>query len=160
MKFLSIVLSFLVLFSLSVPVFAASGSTDPSDLNDSIEIVAVDDVPLSSYMASWEVVCNLGTIHLYAANGVDSTGIVIIDESIVNLTNNTVYFYSPEYPDYTFSASRFSPIYYRADNYNSSILNISSVEQVSVNYEDYYGSVLCFILIAIFLIIAWGVLFK
>ena len=160
MKFLSLFLSFLVILSLSVPVLAASGVSDPVVLDDSLEILAVEDAPLSSYMASWEVVSNLGTIHLYAANGVDSSGIVIMDNSIVNLTNGTVYFYSPEFPDYTFSAARFSPIYYRADNYNSSILNISSVKQVSVNYEDYYDSVVCFILIAIFLIIAWGVLFR
>ena len=93
---------------------------------------------------------------LYCPVGVDSSGIVIIDKSLVNLTNTTVYFYSPEFPDYTFSAARFSPVYYRADNYNQQLLVISSVERSSVNVTDYYDYVVPFSLLAIFLVCVWG----
>lgn len=159
MKFLTFLTVLFIVALLCLPVFAASDPTAPSDPSE-IESFAVSEIPLSSHMASWEVVCNLGTIHLYSATGVDSTGIVVIDNQLVNLTNATVYFYCPEYPNYTFSASRFSPVSYRADNYSNVVLDSSSVTQVSVNLDDYYDTVLSFVVIALFFVVLWGVLFK
>ena len=138
-----------------VTVFAASDETDPAV----ISVIETSDRGLGD-LAAWQLGTNLGTLTLYCPIGVDSNGIVVIDGMFVNLTNNTVYFYSPEFPDYTFSAARFSPVYYRADNYSSQELQISSITRLSVNPVDYYGYVVAFSLIAIFLVCVWGCLKK
>lgn len=151
MRYLSILTVLILCFALPCTVFAASDTPDPTD----ISVVEVSDRGLGD-LASWQLDTNLGSMTLYCPVGVDSSGIVIIDNSLVNLTNTTVYFYSPEFPDYTFSAARFSPVYYRADNYNQQLLVINSVERASVNVTDYYDYVVPFSLLAIFLVCVWG----
>lgn len=153
--FLSILTVALCLSFVPVAVNAASDPTDPAE----ISVVDVSDRGLDD-LAAWQLGTNLGTITLYCPIGVNSNGIVVIDGSLVNLTNNTVYFYSPEFPDYTFSAARFSPVYYRSDNYSSQPLDISSVTRVSVNPVDYYDYIVAFSLLAIFLVCVWGCLKK
>ena len=54
----------------------------------------------------------------------------------VNMSNSTVYAYCPDFPDYTFSAARFSEFTYRATNYNTSDLNISKVIDTNIDFLD------------------------
>lgn len=151
MRFLSILTVFVLCLALPCTVFAASDTTDPVE----ISVVEVSDRRLGD-LASWQLDTNLGSITLYCPVGVDSSGIVIIENSLVNLTNTTVYFYSPQYPDYTFSAARFSPVFYRSDNYNQQLLVINSVQRSSVNVSDYFDYITPFALLAIFLVGVWG----
>lgn len=149
---LTVVLSFV---SLPVSATTAADETSPEE----IALVDVSDRGLGD-LAAWQLETGLGTITLYCPVGVNSNGLVIMDDSLVNLTNSTVYFYCPEFPDYTFSASRFSPVYYRVDNYTSRLLDTSSVVRLSINPSDYYDYAAAFALLAIFLVSVWGCLKK
>lgn len=64
----------------------------------------------------------------YAAGSLtyDSSGILI------NLTASTIYLYCPAYPDYTFTASRFSGFTYRSSGYDTRDLNIRNVQTQNV----------------------------
>ena len=54
----------------------------------------------------------------------------------VNMSNNTVYAYCPDFPDYTFSAARFSTFTYRASNYNTVDLNVTSISDTNIDFLD------------------------
>ena len=64
----------------------------------------------------------------YAAGSLtyDSSG------NLFNLTSSTIYLYSPDYPNYTFTASRFSTFTYRASNYDTQDLKIRNVQTQNV----------------------------
>lgn len=57
----------------------------------------------------------------------------------VNLSNSTCYAYCPDYPDYTFSCSRFGHFTYRATNYNTSDLNIREIKETNISFLDDTG---------------------
>lgn len=63
-----------------------------------------------------------------------ASGSLTYDSSgnLINLTSSTIYLYSPAYPDYTFSASRFSGFTYRSSNYDTRDLNIWNVQTQNV----------------------------
>lgn len=52
--------------------------------------------------------------------------------NLFNISNGTVYLYSPSLPDYTISAARFSGFVYRGDNYNSLDLNIHNITETNI----------------------------
>ena len=52
--------------------------------------------------------------------------------NLFNISNGTVYLYSPSLPDYTISASRFSGFVYRGDNYNSLELRIHNITETNI----------------------------
>lgn len=52
----------------------------------------------------------------------------------VNLSMNTCYAYCPEYPDYTFSCSRFSTFTYRQSNYSTTDLNITGISDTNIQF--------------------------
>lgn len=54
----------------------------------------------------------------------------------VNMSTNTCYAYCPDFPDYTFSCSRFNTFTYRADGYNTSDLNISQLTDTNISFME------------------------
>lgn len=52
--------------------------------------------------------------------------------ALVNLSNSTCYAYSPAFPDYTISCSRFGTFTYRASNYNTADLNITNISDTNI----------------------------
>ena len=52
--------------------------------------------------------------------------------NLFNISNGTVYLYSPSLPDYTISAARFAGFVYRGDNYNSLDLNIHNITETNI----------------------------
>lgn len=155
MKFRILLLFVLIVSFCFSSVFVSVYASSVEPVSNDISLVSVADRGFSD-LASWHLDTNLGSLTLYCPIGVNSNGIVVIDNSLVNLTNSTVYFYSPQFPDYTFSASRFSPVYYRSDNYGSQRLVSSSVSRSAVNVVDYFDYVVPFALLAILLVCIWG----
>lgn len=54
----------------------------------------------------------------------------------VNLSNSTCYAYCPDFPDYTFSCSRFGTFTYRATNYNTTDLAITDISDTNISFFD------------------------
>ena len=54
----------------------------------------------------------------------------------VNMSNNTVYAYCPGFPDYTFSAARFSEFTYRESNYTTADLSITAISDTNIDFLD------------------------
>lgn len=141
---------------------SSSNSDGGSDsASYSVSAAAVIDSGLEG-LASWEVASSqLGNITLYAAADTNSAAIRIYENTFVNYNNSTVYFYCPEYPDYQFSASRFSPVYYRSDgSYNSTLLTINSIQVSSIDLVDYQDYIICGMLLIIMLLVFWRCIFK
>lgn len=57
----------------------------------------------------------------------------------VNMSNTTCYAYCPDYPDYTFSCSRFNTFTYRSDGYSTSDLNITQVMDSNIFFMEDEG---------------------
>lgn len=54
----------------------------------------------------------------------------------VNLSNSTCYAYCPDYPDYTFSCSRFGTFTYRSSNYSSEDLEITNISDTNITFLE------------------------
>lgn len=78
--------------------------------------------------------CALGSDVEFYIPTTYAAGSLTYDSSgyLVNITASTIYLYSPAYPDYTFSASRFSGFTYRASSYDTRDLNIRNVQTQNV----------------------------
>lgn len=78
--------------------------------------------------------CSLGSGVRFYVPASAAAGCLTYDSSgyLFNVSNSTIYLYSPDYPDYTFSASRFSGFQYRQDNYTYAELQIHNVTEANV----------------------------
>lgn len=54
----------------------------------------------------------------------------------VNMSNSTVYAYCPDFPDYTFSCSRFSSFVYRQNNYSNEDLKITKISDTNIDFLE------------------------
>lgn len=54
----------------------------------------------------------------------------------VNMSTSTCYAYCPDYPDYTFSASRFGKFTYRATNYSTTDLDITKISDNNISFLE------------------------
>lgn len=66
----------------------------------------------------------------YDAFTTDSSG------SLVNLSTTTCYAYCPDYPDYTFTCSRFNTFTYRSTGYDTSDLQIRDISDTNISLLD------------------------
>lgn len=57
----------------------------------------------------------------------------------VNLSTSTCYAYSPDYPTYTFSCSRFGSFTYRSSNYDTQDLNVRNISDTNISFFDGNG---------------------
>lgn len=87
---------------------------------------------------------------------VDSSG------ALVNLSSSTCYAYCPDYPDYSFSCSRFNSFTYRASGYDTLDLGITDISETNMSLFDSNSFVLSTselqLLIAVLLIVIAGLL--
>lgn len=160
----------------AAPALAASSVSDPTvGVSDSSTIPAETDlvsasdpVPVFdtgaaisdgagefSDLAYLDLNCNLGDIRLYLPHGVDHNVVQVRDGVLYNVSNSTIYLYCAQYPDYTFSGSRFSPVMYRADGYNSIPLSGVSVSFTSWALDECFNYVIVFGIIFLFLYSIW-----
>lgn len=149
----------LVLFiclSLMVIPAAATEVTQPDQTlssGDSAVFVSVSDTFEGfQYIV---VDSSLGEIRLYFPDGVSPSSFVVSKGALINMSNSTIYLYCPEYPDYTFSAARFSPLSYRADNYSSTVLSGVSLLDQSYSVDDYTDTIVIFLLLFIAFVLVW-----
>lgn len=149
MRYLSLFLVMCLCFCcfVAVPVLAAEvsestteavGSTDPvsSVADDSVLLDAVG--PEFDGLVSFQVSSALGEITLYLPNGSSRDDLQLADGYLYNTTGSTLYLYCPQYPDYTFSASRFDTVYYRvnATGYSSVELAVTAVNSSVPDFEN------------------------
>lgn len=84
--------------------------------------------------------CALGNDIEFFIPTSNAAGSLTYDSSgnLFNLSSSTIYLYCPAYPDYTFSAGRFSEFTYRRTNYESASLNLCNVRtnNVEIFTED------------------------
>lgn len=94
--------------------------------------LAIDSADLEG-LVYYDVSSSLGEIRLYLPQGLDKDTLQLVDGQLINTTNSTVYPYCPDYPDYTFSASRWSSVQYRTSG-----SNYTNVELTGVAIQDTY----------------------
>lgn len=114
---------------------ATDSASDPGDLP--ITYAAPATGTEFEDLSFLDVSCNLGDIRLYLPYGVELPSIQLRDSLLYNTTNSTIYLYCPEYPDYTFSASRFQNVTYRTSG-----SNYSTVDLTGVSITDSSGTVM------------------
>lgn len=122
----------------TVDLFAEGSSpeenaVDPDSYTDfgAADIPALYAVPDAgtefSDLAYLDVSSSLGDIRLYLPYGVELPSVQLQDGLLYNTTSSTIYLYCPEYPDYTFSASRFQNVTYRTSSNNYSTYDLTDV---------------------------------
>lgn len=105
----------------SESITGVADPTDSTDFSSAMLLSAGDSDSAFAGLAYLDVTSDLGELRLYLPYGVDLEAVQIVSSRILNLSSSTVYLYSPDYPDYTFYASRFSPVQYRSSNVGSYI---------------------------------------
>lgn len=78
-------------------------------------------------LSYYDVSSGLGDIRLYLPHDVDAAVLQLQGDRLYNVSGNTIYLYCPQYPDYSFSAARFSPVTYRVSNYSSTELTVGAI---------------------------------
>lgn len=152
MKFISL----LVCLSLMViPAMATEVSPSDPTVNSGSGAVLVSVSDTFEGFQYIVVDSSLGEITLYFPHGVSPSSFVVSKGALINMSNSTIYLYSPEFPDYTFSASRFSPLSYRADNYSTTVLSSVSIVDQSYSVDDYTDIIVIFLLLFISFILIW-----
>lgn len=150
----TLICSILILASLTVPASAASledgtdgtVSTESTSAEDPVDLLEVQEVDSGIALYSIDgdlhggyyfiADCALGSdLKFYVpvewahdAFTLDSSG------DLVNLTNSTCYAYCPDYPNYTFSCSRFNTFTYRSSSYDTQDLNITHIPESNIYY--------------------------
>lgn len=130
------------------------GTVDAS--GDAAVSYALDDSGLDG-LASFTINSSIGEITLYLSDGVSSSAVRLTDGRIYNVTNSTIYLYCPDLPGYTFSASRFSPVFYRdsAGSYNSTELTGVSLVSRSFVIDDFAPYIIIFGIVFICFALMW-----
>ena len=133
-----------------------TSATDPVDADSGIALFAVPDSGTDfTGLAYFDVKSNLGSIRLYLPQGVGADAVQLRDGMLYNVTNSTLYFYCREYPSYTFSASRFQNVSYRASNYDTQDLTVSEITGTGAAVSDYFDYIIIFCLVFIVLAMIW-----
>lgn len=141
--------------SSSVPAETVAESVDdPVAFSDSGTALS-DDSGEFSGLAYLDLSCTLGDIRLYLPHGVELDVMQVRDDLLYNVSNSTVYLYCPQYPEYTFSASRFAPVMYRADSYSSYTLSDVALSGSSEPLENSFHTIVIFWIIFIGLFSIW-----
>lgn len=135
-------------YSVSDPTTSTDAS-DPSDLQEATPdaVVAAETEEDASVLAvsgalagGYYFVCDcaLGYDLMFYVPNEWAHDALTFDGSgeVVNLSTSTCYLYCPDYPDYTFSASRFGTFSYRASNYNTTDLEITNISDTNISFFE------------------------
>lgn len=75
----------------------------------------------------YDVSSSLGDIRLYLPQDFDPDTLQLRDGKLFNTSNSTVYLFCPDFPEYTFSASRWGNLSYRTTGTNYQTVELSGV---------------------------------
>lgn len=153
--------------SAATPSSVAAETTVPAqELAEDAAVLAVSDPFSGGY---WFVCdCALGSDLKFYVPADWACDMFALDSSgaPVNMSNTTVYAYCDQFPDYTFSCSRFGKFTYRtSNNYNSADLNITEISDTNIDFlennsyrlSDYD---LCILICALIVVVAVILIFK
>lgn len=129
-------------------------ASDPVSVSDSGTALSVGAGEFSD-LAYLDLSCNLGDLRLYLPHGVELAAMQVRDGLLYNVSNSTIYLYCPDYPGYTFSSSRFSPVMYRADGYSSYTLSDVVISASSDTWKTHFHMVIIFFIVLIGLCSFW-----
>lgn len=129
---------------------------DPSADSGVPSLFALSDSDLSG-LASFTVSSNLGELTLYLPDGISSSSLRVVDGGLYNVTNATIYLFCPEFPEYTFSASRFAPVFYRNTSGSYSSVELTGVTLVERDYviDEFIPYIVVFALVFIVFSLMW-----
>lgn len=101
---------------------------------------ALEEDDFDIHFARLNVSSSLGDLSFIFPEGISSSTLVLDGQFLRNMSNSTVYLYCPQFPDYTFSASRFGTVGYRPNNgsYQTVELIVQSVEDPVPSFEDVF----------------------
>lgn len=152
----------------TVDVSASDGTAEENALDliddsdtSGADIPVVYDVPSTgtdfSDLAYMDITCSLGSIRLYLPYGVELPSVQLRDGMLYNTTNSTIYLYCREYPDYTFSASRFQNVTYRTTGSSYSTYDLTGISEVgsTSTISAYLPYVQLFALVFIIFALLW-----
>lgn len=152
MKMAAIVLA---LFILVLPVYAAAAtdptvpSSDPEESTGEIAFFAVSSGDLND-LTYYDIDSSLGEIRIYLPEGYNSNTLQIFDGHLINTTNSTIYPYCPDYPEYTFQASRWSSLCYRPNASGYSYTDLENVVILdTVDQTAGFSQIYIFLLLSI-----------
>lgn len=132
-----------------VDAIVATDGDDPADpeaplentavsetLETGVDVLAVDGSLAGGYYFVAD--CALGSALKFYVPLEWAYDVFTLDSSgePVNLSNSTCYAYCPEYPDYTFSCSRFGTFTYRATNYNTTDLQVRNITDSNISFLE------------------------
>lgn len=127
-------------------------TSDPVSDSGAVVLAAGAEESDLSGLAFLDISCNLGKLRLYLPYGTDLSAVTVSDSRIYNLTASTLYLYCPDYPGYTFQASRFNTLQYRTGS-SSSYMEITGVTLTSSGQSS--GTVMDHIYLFVFIVIAF-----
>lgn len=102
-----------------------------------------------------DVNSSLGSIRLYLPFGKSSDCLYVTGGRLYNMSDGVIYFYCPEFPTYTFSATRYEAVEYKTTNAYTEIELTSVVEVDRVSYPD--DTSLIFVLLGVVLLVLFAV---
>lgn len=153
-KFSCLILALLVL--ISCPVAVCAVETDESEPTEVFPVVQTDSDSGFSGLVRYTVNSNLGQISLQLPEGLDNTVLQLRDGYLYNVSGSTVYLYCDQFPTYTFSAARFSPVSYRTGSgYDTQQLAVYEVITYSASPDQMWNYLFYFLLILIVFLLFW-----
>lgn len=153
-RILAVVFAVFIMSALLIMPVAASAANGAAT---TAVIAANSNKPAS--LASLKVQCQLGEITLYLPYGIGQNALLHDGDTLRNMTDSTIYLYCPEFPDYVFSASRYSPVTYREPNGTNYQTVQLIVSDSSVFSEDEKTVLIIVFVVVLFLMMflqAWG----
>ena len=130
---------------IALPVMAADASSG-TEVPEEAQSLDKSDIPVSYAVITAET--HMGELDLILPEGVGKDALVLDGDRLRNFTSGTLYVHCPQFPDYTFSASRFGVLTYREQNVGS----MQSVELVVHSVKSSPGFVEVFPFIFIILL--------
>lgn len=155
-KIFSILLALILVLSFPAAVYATENESTPSEDQTAVDIAPVAADSGFTGLVRYKVKSSLGEIILLLPDGLDNSVLQYRDGYLYNVSGSTIYLYCEEYPNYTFSASRFSPVSYRVSNgYDTVQLSVSEVLTYSASPDQLWDYLLYFLLILIVFLLFW-----
>lgn len=140
----------------TAPATEFDGTDNSSDSNDIVPVALSSDS--FEGVPSFTLITNLGSITLQLPYGTDVSSVQFRGNRLYNLNSSTLYFFCPEFPDYTFSASRFGPVSYRVSGYDTSELEVQDVQTSIQSWDVIRDYVMTFLLVLVVFLLIRGVM--
>lgn len=148
---LAVLISIVVI---ALPVMAADASSG-TEVPEEAQSLDKNDIPVSYAVITVET--HMGELDLILPEGVGKDALVLDGDRLRNFTSGTLYVHCPQFPDYTFSASRFGVLTYREQGVGSmqSVeLVVHSVKAIP-SFEEVFPFIVCISLILSFFSTMW-----